>query len=384
MPIGLMNFAGIQPQGNPLARQLVPGLQNAMMFPQQLQQQQLAQALTKAQTAQSGAHTNLLNQQSKYLPLKELIAATNAQRLGSRFGQAYQLQSALNSLDPSTRNLWISQHPKEYNQHLINMANQASSGSQNQNGYLEKAIQNLFPGYKVDSPNQMNYQNNLPQNNSDQTNNQYNDSNAQQNNPPGNFSTKPVDVEELQTSLEHQSNRKGAGPVINRRADAAVALEDWLNKNKEKYGDAFRNVTKYSQFLGKGEKGIDALSKNSPQAYQDYKWVETSFIPHLANQVKMMEQLAATDKQRSELKELAGALDSFTLDPVSSLKVFNRQIGTIQDISDSVFAAAEPNKKGTYRKSFKIPRETGDYVNSVKNKKSTNYKRVNGKLMRVE
>ncbi len=48
MPVQPINFAGIPPQGNPIAKNLVAALQNAMMFPQDLKSKQLQNMIDEA------------------------------------------------------------------------------------------------------------------------------------------------------------------------------------------------------------------------------------------------------------------------------------------------------------------------------------------------
>jgi hypothetical protein len=321
-------------------------------------------AKSQADTASAQANTNKLNKETEFIPLKNLVEASNAQRQNSRFGQAYQLHSALNSMDASSRNLWISQHPDDYNQMLTTFAQQSNIQKSDP---LQAAIQKYFPQFMNNSQQNNSSisqlgqehqpQNNIPTLNSGQQ--------AQSNQPTDIPNEQPKlldDTEKLKNSLEHQSNRKAVTTQMNARADAAVGFESWLGTNKDKYNQSLKTINKYSGRIGNAKKWLDANSYETPEDYENVKWFETSFIPNLANQVKMMEKLSSSDTQREELHSLADALTSKDLDPKSAVKVFNRQISTLQDVSDSIISAAEPNVKGTYRKQFGLKRLTGGYI----------------------
>lgn len=307
--------------------------------------------LIGAQQGETNARTGLIGQETKYYPLNEAIKAQESQRLTSRFGQAYQLHSALSNMDASSRNLWVSMHPKEYTQMLNDMGNQASM---KQNDIVGQILPKYFPD--IVNKNQQGQQQSSQFTANNQVTPPYENSAAS-------FQTKPEEIEALQNNLQHQANKKGAGAQISRRAESAATLEIWLNQNKQKYNQALLDASKYAGLIGKGDKKFEQIRPRNSEAYQNLQWFDTVFVPTMSNNIRMMEGLSSSNKQREELRNLSDALDNWKLDPESALKVFNKQMSTIQDISDSVFQGAEPAVKGTYRKTYNIPRGHGDYVN---------------------
>lgn len=346
------------------------------------------------------AQTNLTQQQAKYLPLNDLIQAQNSLRLGGRFGQAYQLHQMLSNMDPATRNQWISQNPAAYNDMLTNMAN-----SQSPTDYLTGYLQKLFPSLNAQgqqsqqnqqipqstqqaSTSQPQMQNILGQAIQNQTQPQQNNSSSPQIAQTAQapiFAT-PTDAQNqaFANNLQFQANRKDVTAPLNNRADNAVAMETWLSNNRGQYASALQNASQYAGLIGQGDKGLAILQSQNPQAYQDYQWMNTSFIPNFSNQVKLMERMGATDKQRDELHGMVDALNNWKLDPQSALNVLNRGIGTIQDISDSVFAAAEPLNKGIYRKMYNIPRMQGAYTDGNNSQISQSQQNAQSGMVNVQ
>lgn len=149
---------------------------------------------------------------------------------------------------------------------------------------------------------------------------------------------------------------------ILRRANGAVGLESWLRDNQADYSKRLRNAAQYSNLTGAVKKGIDSLNPNPPEGYTDYQWATTQFAPDVANQIKVMEGLSGTDKQRQELHKMIDYVSQLQSSPKLAIKNINNSIRTLGELSDSVFNAAEPLQKGIYRRNANVPKLEGDYI----------------------
>lgn len=180
---------------------------------------------------------------------------------------------------------------------------------------------------------------------------------------PG-FTSGEEQGDKRQDTLARQAgvNKKLASRQMNQRANNALVIDDWLMSNRDKISHAFVNASKYSGLINQGKKGLDMLLNRDPKAYEDYVYANTAIIPHLVSQIKAMENLGATDSQREEMRGLVNALNKWSLRPKEALQTLNKQIGTLMDISDSVFNAAEPRFKGVFREQAKLPKLEGDYI----------------------
>ena len=170
----------------------------------------------------------------------------------------------------------------------------------------------------------------------------------------------------IQWAKQKQQNDSNVGQSIKDRRDGAVAVDFWLMNNREKIQNSLKSASKYSSYWGLGEKKKDeflsGLMNKDPQGYKDLIWYEKSFIPNMDNAVKVMEKLSSTNEQRKEMTEMFNSLINPKLNKKQAIDVFNKQIGTIFDISDSVIKTSEPIHQGIIRNIYNIPKFEGDYI----------------------
>ena len=173
------------------------------------------------------------------------------------------------------------------------------------------------------------------------------------------------EAKRMQGSFGVAANKKIAGAQMTNRAESAVALHKWLMDNRKDYAPRLASLAKYAGMAGQTQKGWDAIKKTSPDAYQDYLWFKSSFVPNLINQVKMMEKMGSTDTQRQELHDmLSRGVSAIDVDPVASIQLLNRAIKTMFDVGGAVIDAAEPVAKGAYKNAFGLTDTPSNYVSS--------------------
>jgi len=332
------------------------------------------------------AQTQLLQEQSKYLPLKYAIDLSQNLRASSRFGPSYDLAKTLQSMPMAQKAAWVAQNPQQYNDLVNTMASKAYQSYQDPTSNFLSGIANqYYPGMNTDQSNSQNI-NQPSQEQNAGTQGQQNDSlNAQMQgqNPPqtlsgqmqgqqpqeGVFSTTPEQQQQFQNAVQLSANRSNTSGQMNGRADSAVALEKFLLDNKDEYSQRLNNAIQYSAMGGKAKKAIDFAKEQMGQPnkmYEDYQWAVHTFRNDVNNQIRMMEKMGATDAQRQDANNLLSAIDSISVNPEGAKNLLNTQISTIQQTSDAIFGAAEPVYKGIYRKTHDIPEMQGNYLDAGK------------------
>jgi hypothetical protein len=339
-----------------------------------------------------GSQTRHFNKETELMPLKAAIEAQNSIRSQSRFGGSYQLHQALGSMTQDARMQWISQNPEAYNSMLTDLAN-SNQGPD----ILSPLLGKYFKSAPAPVQNQIvqatksainNQLLNSPQVNPSEYNNQI----SQGERVP--FTNSPKKQEEFAVNSQYSANRKAATAAINNRADSAIAMESFLDRNRKRLNETIDDMTQYNGYFGATKKKLDELKKISPKAYENFRWFENVFKPHVSNQVKMSEKLASSDTQREELHGLIAGINDLHLDPSSGKRLLSDSINTLHDISDSIIDAAEPYNKGVYKKKFNLPEKYPDYIsenyknenNEIKQNNSSgnesNWNLKNGKLVR--
>jgi hypothetical protein len=101
------------------------------------------------------------------------------------------------------------------------------------------------------------------------------------------------------------------------------------------------------------------------QAFKDSKWFHDEFVPNMSNVIKQMEKLTGDQKQRAELHRMMEILTNPDLGPKGALQAFNRAVGSLQDMSESIFNAVETkDTKGFFRKMYGLPGKYKEYIPS--------------------
>jgi hypothetical protein len=313
------------------------------------------------------AHAGQLGAETKYMPLKYAIEAANSMRQNSRFGDAFQFSKVIQTLPAGQREAYISEHPDEYQNMLDTLGNKALQSQQNQgNDLLSNVVNKYFPGMPTKT-NQGPVVGNV--NGVSLTADQMKTlQQVQQEQKQGSqFTSSSQQIENTGDAFKLAADNKLVAPQQRRRADAAVTLEKWLSDNRASYAPMINNATKFAGILGKTKSLEDAISQSSPQEYTDYKTFKTSFVPNLANQMRMQEGMGATDQQSKVLDQMYQAGLNIDQSPEGAKKMINDSIKMTQDIGDSVFQGSEPLHKGIHRKMYNLPKLDGNYTDIKSN-----------------
>jgi hypothetical protein len=176
------------------------------------------------------------------------------------------------------------------------------------------------------------------------------------------FESTPKKKEDIENAFALAADNKLIGTQQRRRADASVTLEKWLLDNRERYAPMINDATKFAGLIGRGLSLQDAISQTSPEAYTNYKLFKTSFVPNLANQMRMQEGMGATDQQTKILEQMYQAGLNIDQNPDGAKKMINQAIKMTQDVGDAVFQGSEPIHKGIHRKMFGLEKLQGNYT----------------------
>lgn len=188
----------------------------------------------------------------------------------------------------------------------------------------------------------------------------------------------PIDVNAPPAVVQYQPNRSYndrvqdlrtlnvskqlVHPTQLARANAAVSFEQWAAQNQQQYSERMKNAALYAGAVGKGKQYMDQMNKKTPQAFTDYTWFQTEFVPNFVNNIKLMDKLSSSNKQRDELHGMIDYVNNFASNPTAAIKNINNAMKTANQIASSVYSGAEPIQKGIYRRAYDIPPMQGDYI----------------------
>lgn len=336
-------------------------------------QRKYAEPTAQANISSKKAYTNLIGQQAQYMPLNELIKASDNQRTNSRFGSAYQLQKALSAMPPAARDAWIANNKDAYISSLDAIGNDLNKPQTTTNNLLNQLIQKLIGGNTIQSSNhnqsidkpifdlsvgsKIPFQ--LASNITDQEieNSPYTISHDQaqaiapimENNTARTFNTGTQGINNIDLATKMSANKELTTGKARTQAEAAQNIDNFLKDNQADFSRSFKNITKYAGLIGKGKLGLDQLKSVNPQAFQDYQQFTGQFIPNMANMVTQMEGTSiAPDKQKDIREMFDKGVKSLTTDPKSALNYINNSMKMISEISKQRIKTAEPLFKNTY------------------------------------
>lgn len=159
-----------------------------------------------------------------------------------------------------------------------------------------------------------------------------------------------------------RTNNKGIAKDLQNRADNGIAFESYLQEARPKIARMMADAAKYQGVYGRGKGWLDALKANQPEEYANYIAYKNSIIPILANGVRFLEKMGISHEAQEEAAKLVTELDQLALTPETSMKVFNKTIESLYDLSEGVLKAAEPAHPGVRRQLAGVKHFQGDYV----------------------
>jgi hypothetical protein len=306
----------------------------------------------QSQIAARQAQTGLTQEETKYMPLKYGIEASNALRQNERFGQMYELSRALTNMPAAARDAWIAQHPDEYTDMINTIAN-SKQGQQQSQQMLSNILGQYFPGaqFQQQPQQQMQVSSAVPAPGSVGKLSQAIQQQALQSG--GQFTSTPEQIDQIRLASQMSANNAITTRQGRTQAESAVKLDNWLHDVQPAYSSAIQNISQYAGLLGKGKRGVDALQKENPQAYNDYQWFKNTFRTNIDAMITQMEGTSITPAQQEQYQKMVSkAFDDLTTDPKSAIQQFNRLMSTLDDISKQRVSVAEPLFKGTHQEAF--------------------------------
>lgn len=412
MPVPVINFAALQPQGNPLLKDLIPSIQQGLelgyqprMIKQDLQKQKLANALAQIQLqyapqsekakasllsqqaqyygpeTESGinarnASTDLNKAQLKYMPLEEMLKLYQAQQQTDRFGNAYQLNRALQSLAPASRALWISENSDQYTEMLKTMADNSTNNNKRTpyDDALNKVAKDVFPnmplqlsgddiqklaqggvgtvpqqspqmmpqqqagGFSPIPPGAFQGQQQQPSQMPPQQQPSYQMPPQQQ---PQTLPMNNPNSEALKKASLLSANNYLTTAATKNQLEGAVQVSSIMNDPG--FQERAANAALYAGALGKGKEAITALSQTNPKAYEDFLTFKNADITLVKNRIKTLDKMGATDAQREELNGLFDkTMNSLTSNPQQFVIQLNNLGKAIDTVAKGVQKSAAP------------------------------------------
>lgn len=296
---------------------------------------------------------------TKFMPIEQATHAVDTLRKGSRFGQAYELSTALKNMGTATREAWISQNPDAYMEMVNTLANQSLEKKEDFGAQLlNNLLKTAFPQESLTL--NANDQNKLRESGIAQPGNIPNISTINQSLPtlPVNpnskkaFSTNPQQSEELKKSLWLSANKELVTAATRRQMEGAIQVENIMNDPELQR--KVINASEYAGAVGKGKVFSDALSQSNPSAYEDYLSLVNHDMVLLQNRIKTLDQMGSTDSQREELHGLYEKTMSSSLsNPKQFIEQFNKLGSAIDRIAKAVKKSASPIGEDNRLEGFK-------------------------------
>lgn len=348
------------------------------------EQAQLYTPQTLSEIAARRAQTALTQEQARFMPLEDLTKAMQTAQTGTRFGPAYQLSRVLNNMDKPSRDQWIANNQDAYNtmvDSLGNAAIQQQTGGGTPSGPLGMAIQRMFPQYFTQQqpgvtptaqpspqPSGLNQQQaDLLRTPSDQLTPAQKEQKLQlstQNieGPGPQFGVTPQQTQQMQLQNQYNANRNTLSDKMKTQQDFAVRAEQFLRDNRKEFAGRINNILEYAGARGRGTRYFQTWANENPDKLSDFDWYQNTFSPGMANILRQIESMGATDQQQTAALNMLNQINNISGNPARAKMAINKSINLIRELADSTFKASEPINKGITRQLYNLPKESGDYV----------------------
>lgn len=296
----------------------------------------------QADIGQALATTGLTQAQTKYLPLEDALKAQNANKQGSRFGASYNLLKGVMAMDPATRAIWMSNNQASYDQALADMAN----ATQSSGGIDPNFINKFIPGAMVTgSPVSQGAPPVQTSGNAQVQNTQGGNLGATLGNaivPRPLFKPQtPDQIAQQQNAGNLYANKVVTTAATRRQNEGGIQVEDMMDSDTVR--NQVSNAALYAGAFGKGKAAVDALRQQNPHAYEDYLSFTNHTIPLLANRIKTVDAMGATDKQSKTLDDMfSKTMNALTSNPSQFVTQWNNLRTMIHTVEGAVHKSASP------------------------------------------
>jgi len=380
MVLPVLNWAAIQPQGDPTARGAFPAMQRGANFANQMRsaQQQRQHAalanqllnlqvenqpqLQKAQLAQMLAQTEGTQKKTS---LADLIAATQAQKAiggSERFGGPFQLRQMLMTMTSPERAQFRAQHPQAWSQAMEQTASLVSQPSQD-SGALKAIYERTLGGGGGDTLPRSPLA--LPQGEDSYALNPQEISRLasrgagaapmqqpQQQGIPGAgmqpqaqpqqpqalpFQSTPEQVEKQRLLASQTAALGNVSPSFKKQIDSAASMHRLLHGPKSKdFRKWLDQSAEYSGISGRALLAKDKLALNKPERYHSYLAARNQLIPIMQGLTTQMEGLGVQQETQRHVRGLFdAAYGSWFTNPSLARKYIDSALSTLEAVEKS-------------------------------------------------
>lgn len=296
-----------------------------------------------------------IQEQTKQLPKLTDIKAQQVTQVGNRFGPAYQMAKIAGLMNKPERDLWKADNQQQFLDLLNNYANAA-----NQDITQKLQSNTASPTTEITEPDTtgLTIQ---PESYGDLAA-------AVTQSGKGTalsteFTTPTKKLINFKLNNMYNANRNNLTNQQKMRQDFARDFEKWLVSNRTTNAAKIQDAVQYAGLLGKSKELADSWLNQNPDRIANLDWFENQFKPTAVNLVKRMENMGATDSQRSELKTMIGNIQNIKSNPQRALRAINNFVDMSQQISDSVIDQSEMvGTKGSTRLLWSTPKFSGTYI----------------------
>lgn len=355
--------------GASLAEQLQKMHEEGRMepFKEQLAKGQVEQLPLREQLLRSQA--GLAGEQEKWLPITNLLKASQQAQTSSRFGPVFRMSQWVRAKPAAAKALWLAQNPEKAKMIDQVLGNQIMAGQKTSPtaDLINQLIGKMYPGMAQAQPQG-------PQQSMPGAPQQLPKGPAQQPQGPGQqqgpaapsqgqmpkgpaMEWKDVPEPVMKSALtddEQQAfiaNRYGAGPGKTwENASSSMGAERMLAQNRDRYSKMFNLASQYAGTIGRGKQLLDQFTNQNPDAVEAYRQYKTAFSSTLKNIIKRIENMGATDSQRAELGRMVNQIDDLKSNPEQAKRGMNNFVRIIGEVAQQNYDRAEPFSKGLFKK----------------------------------
>jgi hypothetical protein len=159
------------------------------------------------------------------------------------------------------------------------------------------------------------------------------------------------------------ANNKSIGRTLQNRADAAIAFDKFLQLHRKEISESFKDAAYYNQLYGRGKNWLQKFQQDQPEKYANYINAKNSLTPLMGNGIRFLEAMGVSHEAQEDAKnQVSVAIDKLDVSPETAIKVFNKHMKALQDLSSGVLSTAEPVYPGARKKLSGLKDIKGDFI----------------------